>query len=287
VAAGVPAGAFVLLWLVPFPFHTSARAVVWLPDEAQVRPAAEGFITEIATRDGEHVERGQLLLVMHDPILQAKRAHVASQREQLHADVATALSRNGMRTQDFELEIARIDGELRDLDETAASLELRAQVPGIFVLPRQDDIAGAFVKRGSTLGYVLSAGAVTLRAAVPERDAALVRELTRGVEVRLADRASAAITGSLVRDVPASTRELPSAALSDRGGGPFIARPDDKDGLQISEPVVLVDLELPGTLLTRVGGRAWVRFDHGAEPLAQQWYRRGRQLFLQHFNPSG
>jgi putative peptide zinc metalloprotease protein len=287
VAAGVTASAFLLLWVVPFPFHTSARAVVWLPDEAQVRTAAEGFITEIAARDGEHVEPGQLLLVMHDPILQAKRAHVASQREQIQADVAAALSRNGTRAQDFELEMARVDGELRELDETSARLELRAQVPGIFVLPGQDDIPGAFVRRGSTLGYVLSAGAVTLRAAIPERDAALVRELTRAVEVRLADRPSAAVRGSLVRDVPASTRELPSAALSDRGGGPFIARQDDKDGLQISEPVVLVDLELPGTRLERVGGRAWVRFDHGAEPLAQQWYRRGRQLFLQHFNPTG
>jgi hypothetical protein len=28
-----------------------------------------------------------------------------------------------------------------------------------------------------------------------------------------------------------------------------------------------------------------VRFDHGPEPLAGRWYRRLRQLLLQHFNP--
>ena len=48
----------------------------------------------------------------------------------------------------------------------------------------------------------------------------------------------------------------------------------------------LVDLTLPGHALERVGGRAWVRFDHGSEPLAMQAYRRAAQLFLQHFAPS-
>ena len=83
-----------------------------------------------------------------------------------------------------------------------------------------------------------------------------------------------------------SGARLPSAALSDHGGGPFAADPDDKGGLRIVEPVVLVDLHLPGRELQRIGGRVWVRFDHGVAPLAAQWYRRARQLFLQHFNPT-
>jgi putative peptide zinc metalloprotease protein len=36
--------------------------------------------------------------------------------------------------------------------------------------------------------------------------------------------------------------------------------------------------------LERLGGRAWVRFEHGAEPLSRQWYRRLRQLFLSRFD---
>lgn len=46
-----------------------------------------------------------------------------------------------------------------------------------------------------------------------------------------------------------------------------------------------VDLELPAQRgLVNVGGRVYVRFDHGWEPLAAQWYRQGRQLFLARFN---
>ena len=37
---------------------------------------------------------------------------------------------------------------------------------------------------------------------------------------------------------------------------------------------------------SRLGGRAWVRFDLGAEPLAMQWQRRARQALLKHFNPT-
>jgi putative peptide zinc metalloprotease protein len=33
-----------------------------------------------------------------------------------------------------------------------------------------------------------------------------------------------------------------------------------------------------------VGGRAFLRFDHGRVPLAQQWYRRLRQVFLERFD---
>jgi putative peptide zinc metalloprotease protein len=36
--------------------------------------------------------------------------------------------------------------------------------------------------------------------------------------------------------------------------------------------------------VNRLGGRTYVRFDHGTEPLGFQWYRRVRQLFLRQFN---
>jgi putative peptide zinc metalloprotease protein len=51
--------------------------------------------------------------------------------------------------------------------------------------------------------------------------------------------------------------------------------------------VILVDLTLPASTLQRVGSRAWVRFDHGAEPLADRWTRRLRQVFLDKVKPGG
>ena len=94
------------------------------------------------------------------------------------------------------------------------------------------------------------------------------------------------LAASLTQDEPAASHLLPSAALGDRGGGPYATDPGDPDGVRSIAPVFLLDLTLQGATLERVGGRAWVRFDHGLEPLASQAFRRASQLFLKHFDPS-
>ena len=281
------AALMIVLCVIPFPFHTSARGVVWLPEQAQIRAETDGIVTEIAARDGARVEPGQVLLVLEDPMLLASRDALSSQLERLQADRSSALLRDPLRARNSEQDIARVQDELRRAEEKIGQLELRAQVAGTLVIPRQADLPGMFAKRGRTLGYILDGGETGVRAAVPERDAALVRERTRGVEVRLAEASGGRRVAELVREVPAATHQLPSAALSDRGGGPHVTDPADKDGLRALEPIVLIDLTIPNMPVQRAGGRVWIRFDHGAQPLAHQFYRRFRQLFLQHFNPTG
>jgi putative peptide zinc metalloprotease protein len=51
------------------------------------------------------------------------------------------------------------------------------------------------------------------------------------------------------------------------------------------QKVFQIDLTLPlHTPLVNLGGHAYVRFDHGWAPLAVQWYRSVRQLFLSRLN---
>jgi putative peptide zinc metalloprotease protein len=285
VAFGVTVAVLVALCTVPLPYHTVASAVVWLPEQARIRPAVDGFITGLAARDGEHVTAGQELVALEDPALNAERAKLASQLERLQAGRFDALPKDRGQARNAEEEIQRVQGELTRIDEKISHLMLRAQVDGTLVMPRQQDLPGTFVHQGATIGYVLESADIGVRAAVPEYDATLVREHTRTVDVRTAEDGGNPVTAHLVRDIPAATFELPSAALGDRGGGPHATDPSDKEGVRTIAPVVLVDLKLPARNLQRVGGRAWVRFDHGPEPLARRWYRRLRQLLLQHFNP--
>jgi len=53
--------------------------------------------------------------------------------------------------------------------------------------------------------------------------------------------------------------------------------------VRAAEQVFEVELTLP-VEVRHIGERVYVRFDHGSEPLARQWYRRFRQLFLKRFN---
>ena len=95
--------------------------------------------------------------------------------------------------------------------------------------------------------------------------------------------ASAASTTGVLLDTG------PLVALYARDDGSHAAvtqwMADFRGELHTVEPVVLIDLAVPGQFLERVGGRVWVRFDHGSLPVALQVYRRLYQLFLQHFNP--
>jgi putative peptide zinc metalloprotease protein len=272
--------------VVPVPFHTVATGVVWPPEQARVRAATDGFVTRVLARDGEPVITGQALVMLEDPNLVVQRDSLMSRLEQLQAARFSALLDSYEQVRNAEEESVRVQSELQRVEEKIKHLTIRAHADGRLVMPHQEDLADSFVREGSTLGYVLERTQVGVRAVVPEYDASLVRNYTRGVQVRLADYSEVA-GAELVRDIPAATYDLPSAALGDRGGGVLVTDPADKDGLRTREPVVVLDVKLPGTDLQRVGGRAWVRFDHGAQPLASRWYRQLRQVLLQHFNPAG
>ena len=279
--------AMLLVFVLPLPFHTAAWGVVWMPEHARARAQIDGFVQRFAQPDGAQVRPGELLVTLSDPHLLAQRAQLAGELGQLRSQRFELLLSDTTRAMNLQQEMLRVEADLRLADERVAQLEVRALGAGRLVLPNQQDLLGSHVKRGTTLAYVLDRSEVGVRAAVPERDAALIRQSNVGVQVRLAEAMQHTLGGALVRDVPAAGYELPGAALGDRGGGPYATDPADKDGLRSIEPVVLIDIFLRGRELERVGGRAWVRFDHGAQPLAVQAYRRGRQLFLQHFSTGG
>ena len=280
-------GAAALLLLAPMPHSTVAPGVVWLPEQAQVRPAVDGFVAELPLADGALVKPGDLLVRLDNPELAASREQLADRLEGLRVEHYQLLMRDPNAAQNLSLDIERNQAELARLDERIAQLQVRAQVAGTLVMPKQGDVLGTYSRRGAVLGYVLAADALRVRAAVPEHEAHLVRHRLHHAEVRTADAPHRVLLATLTGDTPAATRQLPTAALADHGGGPYATDPAEKDGLHSLQPVFLIDVTLPDRTLERVGGRAWVRFDHGSEPLAMQAYRRAAQLFLQHFNPAG
>ncbi|MBM3224469.1 MAG: efflux RND transporter periplasmic adaptor subunit [Candidatus Tectomicrobia bacterium] len=88
----------------------------------------------------------------------------------------------------------------------------------------------------------------------------------------------------LGRTVPAATQQLPSLALSTQGGGGIATDPRDAEGHKALIRFFELDVHLLAAEEVRhVSGRAYVRFDHGWEPLAQRWYRQLRGLFLSRF----
>lgn len=286
-ACGVAVLAFVALFVVPAPASVVARGVVWPPERAQLRPGAAGFVQPDLVRDGSVVGAGDVVLTLADPELVAQREKTASERSGLMAEQYRALLEDPSRAADLNEQIARNDAELARADQQLADLSLRARTGGRTVWPRAEDLAGSYAKRGEMLGYVLGPEPAQVRLVLRDEDLLRVRGHIRAIEVRLADSPWVAHAARLRSETPAATRQLPSAALGDRQGGPVAVDPADKDGVRSQAPVFLLDVQVPGVSAERIGGRAWVKLELPREPIALQALRIVRQLLVRQFSPTG
>ena len=178
-------------------------------------------------------------------------------------------------------EIATAKASLARAREQIGDVVVRSPAHGSFVTPRPADLPGRFVKQGDLIGHVVGSDIATARVVVPQSDIAQVRDRTEAVEVRLSGRVGRALPASISRQVPAPTDRLPSRALGTAGGGRIPVAADDPDGLRTRETVFQLDVALPQeNAVSEIGGRVYVRFDHGSEALGVQGYRALRRLFL-------
>ena len=274
-----------VLALIPVPFRTRAEGVVWIPDEAIVRAEVDGFVTRVVATPGSRVRPGDLLVVSHDRAVETDVKVLEAQLREVKARIREQMVDDLVKAKMLEEEQHYIEERLARARERAADLVIRSKAGGTFVLPKADDLPGRFVKRGDVLAHVVDLGTITVRTIVDQNDIDLIRHEIRAVQVRLAERLAEPMTAQITRLVPAASVDLPSSALGSEGGGQVALDPHDPKGQKAMKKVFQVDLELPvqhGVL--NVGGRVYVRFDHGWDSLVAQWYRQGRQLFLARFN---
>jgi putative peptide zinc metalloprotease protein len=263
-----------------------ADGLVWLPENARVRPETEGFVVRLLAEDGSQVTAGQPLLELRDDELHAERDRLFAQLAKFQSEQFGVLTREPGRARNLGEELESVQAAIALNETRLQNLVVRAGSAGRLVIPRPDDLPGSFVPRGQDVGYILGDMTSRVRAVVPQQDVSLVRERLRGAEVWLSETATAT-DSKPERDMPAATVHLPSPALGERGGGNIAIDAKDEKGATAAEPVFLVELELPASRLERVGARAEVRFDLGYEPIAQQAWRRLRQTFLSHFTQTG
>jgi putative peptide zinc metalloprotease protein len=233
--------AVAVLTFVPVPDQSGADGVIWAPDEALVRATASGVVATILASPGAHVRRGQPLFTLRNEVLMAQ----VFETDMLPGALG-----------------ASADGEVPDLTVSAGT-------DGTFVVARPEELPGRHVRRGEVVGHVVDVSRITVRAIVSHASIDLVRDQTRAVDVRLADRPAASVPAVIRRIVPSATDTTLGASGAGDESHPEHAR------------VFVVDVELQQVVHpVHVGRRAFVVFHHGRAPLARQWHRKLRELVL-------
>ncbi len=272
-----------LLGLVPAPYGTRAEGVLWVPEDARVHAGVDCRLLEVVAAADSLVERGQVLLRCEAPELAAQAAVVAAQLAELQARYALEIMDDRVTAQLTREEMRRLEATAARLRARLAELEIRSPARGLFVLDRPEDLPGRYVRQGEALGYVLEPDAPLIARVVVDQDGVELVQRSQRIEARLAERLDQVLPAHLVRAVPEASDSLPSAALSLEGGGLFAAQGGEGAGqaLRTLQKLFQVDVELQAAQPPQaVGGRVYVLFRQDPLPLARQWYRSARQLFL-------
>ncbi|MCP4745485.1 MAG: HlyD family efflux transporter periplasmic adaptor subunit [Desulfobacteraceae bacterium] len=284
ISAGIALGLIVLLFVVRMPLWTTTQGVVWLPEQSVIRAGTDCEIVEILAPVDKSVSSNDPLLKGKNPNLEAKIKILQAQLSELKASFNATAFGERVQRKILQEDINRIAEDLKQVKEEKANLVVRSPANGIFILIDASNLHGRYVKQGQKLGYLMTNQRPTVRAVVSQTDIGLVRKRVTHVEIKLAENPAKTIYANIKRIVPAADLTLPSAALGTKGGGPIPVDPADPQGCRAMESHFQIDLDLPQHMpQPYIGGRVFVRFEHGGQPLAMQWYRRIRQLFLRRF----
>ncbi len=284
-AAGVVAlCAGLMLFILPVPLWTSTHGVVWLQEQSAIRAGADCEVVELLAPVEQWVAKDAPLIRGADPLLETQieihQARLDELYASYHAQPLHKRVERNMLLEDIEL----VKGDLRYAEDKLAKLLVRSPAQGKFILLDARDLPGRFIKQGELLGYIISEHRPTVRAVVSQDEIGLLRERLTGVQVRLAEQSATTLPAQIERIVPAADLNLPSAALGTAGGGDIPVDPTDPEGIRALSTVFQIDISLPEQVKNpHIGGRVYVRLEHGSMPLVMQWYRSLRQLFIRKF----
>lgn len=280
---GAAVGGFVLLAsAVPLPLATMSEGVVWTPEKAEIRAGRSGVVRDVFVEARRPIGPGDPVVSIEDPIVIAEAKVARLRLRESEMKYLAALTDNPYAARLYREEADTLAKRVEDAEEKVRKLVVESGAAGQLIMSRSDDLPGKFVMRGDLIGYVKGEDGVVVKTVIPEHEIALLRARQRGATVRLASRPWEKHKASIVRIGPSATRQLPSMALSKDGGGKFSLDPTSSQSPRTLEDVYHVELKADGLDDAElIGGRVYVRVDLGAEPLAMQFFRRARQVFLE------
>lgn len=285
VSGLVGGAAAVALLAIPVPYATVTDGVIWVPGDAAIYANTEGMVADVLAQPNSIVSAGAALIRMEDPFLAARVRILTAEVNELGLRYQAVVAEDRAEANIAREQLRHAQADLALNRQRAKDLVVRSPRAGEVVLPYAADLPGRFLRKGELVAYIADFSAPVIRVVVGQDVVDLVRQRTRGVSVRLSNPRSVVLPAEIMREVPSASDQLPSLALSTVGGGELAIDPTDSTGTRVLEHAFQFELRVPPSAhVSSIGGRIYVRFDHGSEALAWRALRSIRQLFLKQFN---
>jgi putative peptide zinc metalloprotease protein len=274
------------LAIIPFPNRFRSPGVVEAKQFVRVINDAPGYVDAVLVPSGKEIETGASLIKLVNRELDIEIEETMAQKEETFAMHRRALRQGKADLKPIRKRLETIEDKLTNLKGQKASLIVKARESGVWIAPQINELVGAWISRGSTLGEIVNHSAFRFSAVVSQEEAAdlFVGQISKA-EVRLFGQTGKNLGVEDYQIIPFQRDKLPSAALGWFGNGEVAISPKDDTGLQTAEPFFLIYVNLqpiPDVVLFH-GMSGKLRLTLDPKPLLLQWIHLLRQLLQRRY----
>ena len=281
---GVFVLSFILFMSIPVSLITYTQGVVWTVGGAEVTAGTSGFVHKVFSSSNADVNLSQPLFQLEDDELKTHVKVMKYRLNELHAEYMVQERQNRVKAAMIRDDLASAQAEYDQLKSQLQKLTIKSESSGTFVSSSMQDFAGHYVHQGDVLGHIINPDNIIIKVVIPQSRIGLLETYETEVEFKLENNLGDTYESKIIRKTPKATSQLPSAVLGTLGGGNLLVDSSQKSGTQLMTPAFLMDLSLPEELaLNQIGGRVYVRLNHGKLSIGKQLALSFNQLFLRHF----
>jgi putative peptide zinc metalloprotease protein len=240
------------------PALKSAPAIVQFEDETVVRAGADGFIREILVEDGQHVQKGDSLVLMTNPKL-----GVEVDRLRREADEARIQSRIHQQKQETSLaqsahqKYLSLMEQMAEKQKQADALIVRADFDGFAFQRGLANSEGSFARRGSPLLTLARCDHKEVVVSVDQKDLESLRT-NEGSVVRVMMPGVSIFESRLDKIDPAASSRPSHVSLCAHVNGPLAVKQapssqrQEEVDMELLSPRLTATLELDQSLSTQL-----------------------------------
>lgn len=272
-----------LLCVLPFPYYSTQQAIVWLPEESIIKSMESGYIKTVNIQKNQ-IQKNQILFSLENDELLEKYQLQKLQIEEIDYKIRQASLDDIQQRAKLEAEKKGLTQQLLQYEFKVKQLDVISPIAGYWFAKDHLELQQRFFNRGDIIGYVIYKPPQLIRSAIVQQDYELIQHRLKGIEIRFKNHFDNIYIGKIVRSTPQTQKKLFAPALGSQAGGNIIIDPTDQEGSSALQNYFDIDIQLSKPIDSSVfGDVAYVRFDLGYSPLALQWIRKLRQLFLEQF----
>jgi RND family efflux transporter MFP subunit len=163
------------LALVPIPMRVDGNSIVAPARSSQVQPEIDGLVRQVHVREGDHVERGQVLADLEDWDYRAALAGAEAKFETATMEMNRSLAAKDGAEAGIQAVQARYwASEVERARERLERTHLRAPLDGWVTTPHLADMTGRHLAAGDTFAEVADSSEARVDVAIDESEISLL-----------------------------------------------------------------------------------------------------------------